>query len=447
MRKKNRKIKKRLSYTQIIILSFLAVILLGAGLLTLPISSATHEWTDITTALFTATSATCVTGLIVVETGAYWSLFGQIVILVLIQIGGLGIMTLLSIILLFLSNNASLRNRTMAMQSSGIITYSDVRSTLSKVLIGTFAFEFLGTIVLSIRFIGDYGILKGVWFAIFHSVSAFCNAGFDIFGTGKSLIDYNLDPLVLITIACLIVIGGIGFFVWNDISKHKLRFKKYSLHSKLALTTTFLLITLGSCLFYVTEQNNALQEFSTGNKILNAIFQSVTLRTAGFASVDQASLSGGGTILSYFFMFIGGTTGSTAGGIKTTTFAVLVLTFLASIKRKTEVGAYKRRLTETTVRNAFNIAFIYIMAIVVASVAICTIDGISAQKVVFEVISAIGTVGLSQGVTSLLSMASRYVIIALMFVGRIGGFTFILAFSKPKSSNLTERPNEDIMIG
>ncbi len=447
MRKKNRKLKKRLGYTQIIILSFLAVILLGAGLLCLPISSNAKEWTDFTTALFTATSATCVTGLVVVETGVYWSLFGQIVILFLIQIGGLGIMTLLSIILLILSDNSSLRNRTMAMQSSGIITYSDVRSTLRKVLIGTFSFEFIGAIVLSIRFIGEFGILKGIWFAIFHSVSAFCNAGFDIFGTGQSLINYNTDPLVIVTIACLIVIGGIGFFVWNDISKHKLSFKKYSLHSKLALTTTLVLITLGSVVFYFTEQNGALAGLSTGNKIMNAIFQSITLRTAGFAAIDQASLSGGGTILSYFLMFIGGTTGSTAGGIKTTTLAVLVLTFLSSIKRKTEVGAFKRRINDSTVKNAFNIAFIYLASIIVASITICAIDGFSASIVTFEVISAIGTVGLSQGITALISTYSRIVLILLMFIGRIGGFTFILAFSKPKSKNLTERPNEDIMIG
>ena len=450
---KKSKQKNALNYTSIILLSFLLVILLGAGLLCLPISAKNGEWTDITTAVFTATSATCVTGLVVVDTAAYWSLFGKIVILALIQIGGLGIMTIISLIAIIFAKNNSLHSRTLAMQAAGAVSYKELRSTLKNIFIGTGLTETLGAIVLSIKFIPQYGFFKGVWYGIFHSISAFCNAGFDVLGTleAPSLTQYASDPLVLITVALLIIIGGIGFLVWGDLKKHGLNFKKYSFHSKIALTTTISLLVFGSVGIYLTETEAAFKGMNFGQKILNSFFQSATLRTAGFAAVDQADLSQAGTVISYFLMFIGGTAGSTAGGLKTTTFAVLVLTVVTILRRRDEIVIYKRRISEKSVKNACAIAFVYLAAVILSTTVICAIEinnpVFTAGNVTFEAISAIATVGLSKGITSALSVASQYIIVLLMFVGRIGGLSFMLAFSKTNRKETTERPSETVLIG
>ena len=447
--KKKRKGKRSINYTSIILLSFLLVIIVGAGLLTLPISSKSGDWTDITTALFTATSATCVTGLIVVDTGTFWSPFGKIVILILIQVGGLGIMTIISLIAIIFAKNSSLHSRSLAMQAAGAVSYHTVYDILKVIFIGTAVCEFTGACILSIRFIPKFGVWRGIWFSVFHSVSAFCNAGFDVFGTsnGSSLTQFASDPLVLITIAALIIIGGIGFIVWGDVIKHGIHFKLYSFHSKVALSTTVALLLIGTGTMALTERNSAFEGMTIAEKILNAFFQSTTLRTAGFASVDQADLSSGGTVISYILMFIGGTSGSTAGGVKTTTFAIFVLTVITTIARKNDIVVFKRRIADKTIKDACSIIFIYLLNVIVATIAICTIDGFTTADTLFETVSAMATVGLSRGITASLSTASRYIIIFLMFVGRIGGLSFILAFSSTKKSQSTDRPTGPVIIG
>ena len=447
--KKKVKIKAHLNITTIILLSFLLVILVGAGALCLPFSSATGSWTDFTTALFTATSATCVTGLIVRDTASFWSPVGKVIIILLIQIGGLGIMTIISIIAMVFGKNASLRTRTIAMQTAGAVSYQSVKNTLKTIFVGTAAFEFTGAAILSIRFIPKFGLGRGVVFAIFHSVSAFCNAGFDIFGleNGASLAQFSSDPLVLITISLLIIIGGIGFIFWSDVAAHGVHLKKYSFHSKIALMMTLILLSVGSVGLFVTERNAAFSEFDLGTQMLNAFFQSTTLRTAGFAAVDQASLSPAGTFISYVLMFIGGTAGSTAGGLKTTTFAVLVLTAITTLRRRDDIVLFKRKVAQKSVRDATAIGIIYLTAVVVSTIFICAFDSLPTKDVVFETISAVATVGLSTGITAALSVASKYVIILLMFAGRIGGLSFMLAFSAANKPLTTERPTETILIG
>lgn len=445
--------KFHIGYTQLILISFLLAILVGSLLLTLPVSSAAGEWTDFTSCFFTATSATCVTGLTVKDTLTHWSTFGHVVIILMIQLGGLGIMTIFSLFSVIVSKNSSLRTRALAMQSSGAISLQSVYSFLKRIIKGTFLCEFLGAIALGVRFVPKFG-LKGVWYAVFHSISAFCNAGFDLSGpeTG-SLIGYNGDPLVMLTIAFLIISGGIGFTVLDDLVKHKLRLHYYSLHSKITITVTFCLLVFGTAAFFGLEYDNPLTmaDMSVGEKLLNSFFQATTLRTAGFYSVSQAGLSEGSVLLSDVLMFIGGSAGSTAGGIKTTTFAVLLLSVVTSFKRKGVATVFKRKLSDENVKNAHSIALVYLFAIITATIVVCAIDkdvaGVTARAVAFEVTSAIATVGSSMGITASLSVASKYILIFLMFVGRIGGLTFLLAFAGNKGKQETTRPCENIVIG
>ena len=421
--------KFHIGYTKIIVISFLLAILIGAGLLTLPISSRTGQWTDFTSCLFTATSATCVTGLTVKDTLTHWSTFGHVVIICLIQIGGLGVMTIFSLFSIILSKNASLHSRALAMQASGALSYQSIYDQLKR-------------------------ILKGTWYSVFHSVSAFCNAGFDLSGPEVgSLVGFNRDPLVMLTIAFLIITGGIGFIVWDDFAKHKLRFHYFSLHSKITLTVTFFLLTLGTGAFYGLEFRNAVTigNMSVGEGILNSFFQATTLRTAGFYSVPQGSLSDGSIILSDFLMLIGGSAGSTAGGMKTTTFAVLLISVLTAFKKNGVVTVFKRKISDENVKNAHCIAIIYVITAVLATTAICGIDyntpGVSTKSVFFEVASAIATVGSSMGITASLATASKYILIFLMFVGRIGGLTFLLTFAGANKNQETTRPSENVVIG
>lgn len=452
--------KFHIGYTKIIVISFLLAILIGAGLLTLPISSRTGQWTDFTSCLFTATSATCVTGLTVKDTLTHWSTFGHVVIICLIQIGGLGVMTIFSLFSIILSKNASLHSRALAMQASGALSYQSIYDQLKRILKGTFFFEFLGAAVLCVRFVPKYaadgfvGIIKGIWYSVFHSVSAFCNAGFDLSGPEVgSLVGFNRDPLVMLTIAFLIITGGIGFIVWDDFAKHKLRFHYFSLHSKITLTVTFFLLTLGTGAFYGLEFRNAatIGNMSVGEGILNSLFQATTLRTAGFYSVPQGSLSDGSIILSDFLMLIGGSAGSTAGGMKTTTFAVLLISVLTAFKKNGVVTVFKRKISDENVKNAHCIAIIYVITAILATTAICGIDyntpGVSTKSVFFEVASAIATVGSSMGITASLATASKYILIFLMFVGRIGGLTFLLTFAGANKNQETTRPSENVVIG
>lgn len=445
--------KFHIGYTQVIVISFLFAILAGSLLLMLPISSADGTSTDFLSCLFTSTSATCVTGLTVKDTLTHWSTAGHIIILCLIQIGGLGVMTIFSLFSIVVSKNASLRSRALAMQSSGAISYQNVYDLLKRILKGTLICELLGAVLLGIRFVPAMGA-KGAWYAVFHSVSAFCNAGFDLSGPlNGSLIAYNKDPLVLLTVSFLIIFGGIGFIVWDDMAKHKFKFHYYSLHSKIAISVTLILLFLGTGAFFGLEYDNAetIGNMSVWEKLLNSFFQSTTLRTAGFYSVSQAALTDGSVLLSDFLMLVGGSAGSTAGGMKTTTLAVLFLSVITSFKKKGVATVFKRKLSDETVKNAHSIALVYLFAVVASVIAICAIDantpGVTLSAVGFEVSSAIATVGSSMGITAAFSPASKIILIFLMFVGRIGGLTFLLAFAGNKNKQETSRPCENIVIG
>lgn len=321
---------------------------------------------------------------------------------------------------------------------------------IKRVILGTFIFEGIGALLLSLRFVPDMGFFRGIYNGVFHSVSAFCNAGFDLMGRFdkfSSLTSYADDPLVNFTVAGLIVVGGIGFFVWSDLYNCRFRFRKLQLHSKVVLTATIALIAVSTIAFFIMEFNHAFREMNTGGKLMASVFQAVTPRTAGFNTVDLNSLSEGGGILTIVLMFIGGSPGSTAGGIKTTTLAVLIIEALASARQSSQIAVFKRRLDEGVLRQASAIVTIYLLAVIVSTLTICTIDPFSMKQVLFEVVSAVGTVGLSLGITPSLSMASKIIIMILMFAGRVGGLSFALIIAQKKTVVPINRPTEKVMIG
>ena len=437
--------KFKISPAQITVLGFLLLILLGTLLLCLPFAS-TGDNVHFVDALFTATSATCVTGLSTVTTATQWTLFGKIVIIFMIQIGGIGFMTFMSLTTI-VKKSASLSKRKLLMQSAGSIELNGVIKLIQRVLLGTFFIEAIGAIVLSIRFwVRGLSFIKGLWYGIFHSISAFCNAGFDILGD-SSLADYQSDPTILITIACLVIIGGIGFLVWGDFTAHGFRFKKYQLHSKIVVVTTAFLLVGGTLIFYFTEKNDALANFSEGDRWLNAFFESVTLRTAGFASFDQAALSDGGSFVSYVLMLIGGSPGSTAGGIKTVTFAIVILNAISFARNRDSITIYKKRIQDTTVKHACAIISIYLAATCLVTVIVALIEPFPLDDVIFEVVSALGTVGLTKGITASLSIASKLILCLTMFFGRMGGLTLLLAFAEKRNQIKLERPYDKVLIG
>ncbi|MBO5262543.1 MAG: Trk family potassium uptake protein [Clostridia bacterium] len=441
--------KFNISPAQIIVLGFLGIILLGALLLCLPFASLSGS-TSFVDAIFTSTSATCVTGLVSLTTATHWTLFGKIVILILIQIGGLGFMTFISLTAIIAKKNIGLKERKLIMQSAGSIELNGIFALIKRIVFGTLLVEGCGALFLSFRFwtLG-FGFGKGLWYGVFHSISAFCNAGFDILGN-DSFISFHNDPFILITTSLLIIIGGIGFIVWGDIVKHGLKFKKYRLHSKLVIVTTATLLFGGTLLFYIAERGYAFVDLNEGEKWLNAFFQSTTLRTAGFASVDQAELSPGGTVISFLFMLIGGSPGSTAGGIKTITFAVMILNAVSFARNKDNITVFKKRIEPSTIKHACAIIAIYLVAACVITVAITMIEsgsGFSLDDIVFEVVSAIGTVGLSRGITPLFTAGSKLLLCLTMFFGRMGGLTLLLAIAEKQSGSKIERPYEKILIG
>lgn len=443
--------KRRLSNTQLIALSFLGVILLGATLLCLPIASKSGEWTNFLDASFTATSATCVTGLVVFDTFSKWTLFGQIVILTMIQIGGLGLMTLMASLALFLKRRINLQERRLLLQSSGNLQYGDLSRMLKRILLGTLLFEGIGAILLAIRFCPKMGVWEGVYNAVFHSVSAFCNAGFDLMGKYKafsSLTAFVGDPLVSLTVCALIIIGGIGFLVWDDVYRNGLRLKKYSLHSKIVLLATAILVIGGWVTFFITEQNHALKGMSLSEQVLGSLFQSVTTRTAGFNTIDQTALSNPGSIVTVIFMLIGGSPGSTAGGIKTMTVAIALLAVFSIAKNRKDTTAFRRRIDAQQVKQALAILVIYTLLFIGATTLICVFEPAKSLKsVVYEVSSAVATVGLSLDGSGSFCAISKAVLMLMMYVGRIGGLSLVLMLAEKREQAPLERPEEKILIG
>ena len=445
-------LQKKLTYTQIIVLSFLIIVLLGAVLLSLPFSSRAHQWTPFIDALFTSTSATCVTGLIVFDTYTQWSPVGQAIILVLIQIGGLGVMTCIATLALVLNRRITIGERKLLMQSAGSLQHSGVVQLLRRIIRGTALAELCGALLLSIAFIPKMGFASGLWNAVFHSVSAFCNAGFDLMGKYSAFssftgAEFANNPLVIITLALLIIIGGTGFLVWSDISQKRTKFKDYEVHTKIVLTTSAALIVLGTILFFIFENNNALAGMSFGEKLLHSFFQSVSPRTAGMNSVNLSSLSVSASLLMMLLMFIGGSPGSTAGGIKTTTFLVLLLSAWTSARRYGSITVFKRKLDSVTLAQASSIATVYAAAIILSTMLIGALEPYSFSQILFETVSAAATVGLTTGITASLCTVSHVILMILMFAGRIGGLTFVLVLAERRVNVPIDRPTAKILIG
>ena len=445
------KIRERMTRTQVIAFGYFLVIALGTILLMLPIATNPGKQTNFLTSLFTATSATCVTGLVVVDTSTHWTLFGQIVILGMIQIGGLGFVTIGVLFAMFLNRKISLRMRGLLQESMNTSQVGGIVRLTKKVLKGTVIMEGIGAIVLSIRFIPEFGVQKGIGFSIFHAISAFCNAGFDLMGstTGEysSLVSYSNDLLVNVVIMSLIVIGGIGFLVWDDLTKYKFHFRRYMLHTKIVLTATIVLIFGGAFLFYIFERHNLMSNMGIKETILTSLFSSVTARTAGFNTIDTAGLTTSSKMLTSLLMFIGGSPGSTAGGIKTATIMVLFIYVGSNLRNSKECHIFGRRLEEDAVRRASNVAIISLTMAVTASIAICYLQPLSMEDVVFEVFSAIGTVGMSTGITRELNTVSRIIIILLMYCGRIGSMAFALSLLERKRAARVRYSVEKVMIG
>ena len=437
--------KRRLSSFQIIILGFAAVILLGALLLMLPISTTGGNVTPFNETLFTATSAVCVTGLVVQDTGSYWSTFGQAVILALIQIGGLGVVTVAASFALLSGRKISLMQRSTMQDAISAPKVGGIVRLTRFILRGTFLIELLGALAVLPVFCRDYGG-RGVWMAIFHSISAFCNAGFDILGTESnrypSLTGYADSPVINITIMLLIVIGGIGFLTWDDVCENKWRFHRYRMQSKVILVTTAFLLVLPSLYFYCFE-------FTAGSarqRILLSMFQSVTPRTAGFNTADLAAMGSTSQALMVVLMLLGGSPGSTAGGMKTTTFAVLLANMWATFRRREDAEFFGRRIDSSAVKNAATIAGMYLTLFFLGAFVIATAEQLPMSVCLYETASAVATVGLTLGITPQLGILSQGVLIALMFLGRVGGLTLIYAAfgSSPAHSRL---PQEKIAIG
>lgn len=442
--------RRHVSQTQFIAYGFFCIIITGTLLLMLPFASRDGQSEPFLNCLFTATSASCVTGLVVADTWSQWSLFGQLVILTMIQIGGLGFITVGVFISIVLRRKIGLKERGLMMESVNTLQIGGVVRLAKKIIIGTCIFEGTGAVLLAIRFIPQFGFLRGLFYGIFHSISAFCNAGFDLMGGQtpySSFVAYYDDWLVNLVIMSLIIIGGIGFIVWDDLSQNKLHFRKYMLQTKIVLVTTAILVFGGGLLFYLLERNHLLVGMNTSGKILTSLFSSVTARTAGFNTTDTAALTDGSKLLTIILMFIGGSPGSTAGGIKTTTLVVLLLCVHSNIKQTYGINIFGRRLENDAVKRAGTILTINLLLAVTASLAIMAIQPLGFSDILFETFSAIGTVGMTTGITRALHPVSRCIIILLMYCGRIGSLSFALAFVQSKRKPHVQQPAEAINIG
>lgn len=424
--------KLRLTPTKIIVLTFAGIILLGTFLLTMPFASRSGDSCGFRPALFTATSATCVTGLVMFDTWTQWSGFGQAVILCLIEVGGLGFMSAASLVFFLFHRKVGLRQKMLMAQALSVEEMSSVVRIQKWVLLGSLSIQLVGAVVLFLHFLPDYGFRQALVWGVFHAISAFCNAGFDIvgkLGPGQSMILFNHDPVVCITLMALIVIGGLGFLVWEDVATHR-KFKKYSVYTKLVLITSAVLILGGAILIGLLEWNNpgTLGDMPVWQKILNAFFQSVTVRTAGFTSVDQAALTDAGKAVSIILMLVGGASGSTAGGIKMVTCVVLVLFILNRARGRNTVNVFRRNIPDKKIMDAVTITAIVVFLAFCGAVFVSATSGVGFLDSLFETVSALATVGLSAGVTESLSIPAQYLIIVFMYFGRVGVLTISLGF-------------------
>ena len=438
--------KKHMTSFQLIIMGFAGVILLGTVLLMLPFSSVEKVITPFHEALFTATSAVCVTGLVVKDTGSYWSLAGQTIILALIQTGGLGVVTVAASVSLLSGKKISLMQRSTMQDAISAPKVGGIVRLTRFILRGTFLIEAAGTVLLLPVFMGDYG-KKGIWMSVFHSISAFCNAGFDILGTDSSMFPsltrYSGNILINLVIMLLIITGGIGFLTWDDIYTNKLNFKRYRMQSKIILMTTACLILFPTVFFYICD----LTKLPMEKRLLAAAFQSVTTRTAGFNTINISEMSEASKAVMILLMLIGGSPGSTAGGMKTTTFSVLILNAIATFRSQENAGAFGRRLEYHVIKNAATIAMLYFALFFGGGIAISVYEGLPLLNCLYEAASAVGTVGLTLGITPELHVFSQVVLIILMYLGRVGGLTLIYAVFSGRNKGNAKLPLEKITVG
>ncbi len=445
-----------ISTTRIILLSFLIAILIGAALLSLPISSSTGKATPFLDALFTATTSTCVTGLVVTPTVSSWSVFGQIVILLLIQIGGLGVITIMSGLMILLHKKMGIGDRLLLQDAFNLNSLSGLVRFVKKVVGGTLVIEGIGALLYMTVFIPQFGA-KGIWISVFTSVSAFCNAGIDIIAE-NSLCNYALNPIINIVTSLLIVIGGIGYIVWWDVlrvlkqrkTKNNPPFRSLTLHSKIAITATLLLIVVGAAFIFAFESNNpqTIKDYTLLQKIEVSLFQSVTTRTAGFATLPQENLTNGASLVCLLLMFIGGSPVGTAGGIKTVTFAVLIASAVASVRGKEETELFGRRLAKQAVSKAVAVTCMSFLILFVSTVLLSAVTDAAALDLVYETVSATATVGLSRNLTASLNPIGKLILICTMYLGRVGPISLAVALKRSKDNqNMIQNPMEEISVG
>ncbi len=436
---------RKLTSSQIIVLGFLGAILLGAFLLMLPISTADGQGATFADAVFTATSATCVTGLVVQDTATYWSGFGQGVILVLIQVGGMGVVTFAVAITVASGKKIGLMQRSTMQEAISAHQMGGIVKLTGFILKTSAIIEVTGAALLAPAFIKEFGVGKGIWYSFFHSISAFCNAGFDLMGIREkysSLTGFSDNLLVNIVIMALIITGGIGFLVWDDIKINKFHFKKFRMQTKIVLITSAVLILLPAVYFFLQFAGMDIK-----SRILNSLFQSVTTRTAGFNTYDLTKLNSGGISIMIVLMLIGGSPGSTAGGMKTTTLAVVLLTAFSVFRRKEQTSVAGRSIADSVLRNAIAIVTMYLILFLTGGIVITAVEGLPMMTCMFEAASAVGTVGLTLGITPQLSTVSRIILIILMYIGRVGGLTLLFSALTPGQSSMAKLPQEKLTVG
>ena len=446
MREIKRKVLKQFSSARIILFGFIIMIFLGASILSLPISSRSGEFTPFIDALFTATSASCVTGLIVYDTATHWSVFGKIIIIAMIQCGGLGVVTMLTVFTQVTGKKIGLRDRATLQSALSAPQIGGIVRLTSFIFKATIIIEMIGALLMFPRFMKDFGITKGIYYSVFHSISAFCNAGFDLMGDVSkfsSLTKYQSDIMINITIMLLILIGGLGFLIWKDIFDYRFDIKRYSTQTKIVLTMTFILVLFPSILFFFTE-------FSTldiKTRVLSSLFQAVTPRTAGFNTIDYTKFSDNGIAMTVILMLIGGGSGSTAGGIKMSTVFILAVTMCSILKQDKEVAVFKKRIEPDIIKNAVAVLVLDVALFIAGSMLISGIEGFSLKETMFESASAVATVGLTLGITPHLGTVSKLLLICMMYIGRVGGITLIFAAVTPKNSGNARYPKDQVAVG
>ena len=446
MKEIKRKFLKQFSSARIILLGFIIMIFVGASSLSLPISSRSREFTPFIDTLFTATSASCVTGLIVYDTATHWSLFGKIIIIAMIQCGGLGVVTMLTVFTQVTGKKIGLRDRATLQSALSAPQIGGIVKLTSFIFKGTIIIEMIGALLMFPSFMKDFGVTKSIYYSIFHSISAFCNAGFDLMGDVSkfsSLTKYQSDIMINITIMLLILIGGLGFLIWKDIVDYRFDIKRYSIQTKIVLTMTFILVLFPSVLFFFTEFSG----LDIKTRVLSSLFQAVTPRTAGFNTIDYTKFSDNGIAMTIILMLIGGGSGSTAGGIKMTTIFILVATMCSVLKQDKEVAVFKKRIEPDIIKNAVAVFALDIFLFIVGSMIISGIEGFSLKETMFECASAVATVGLTLGITPHLGIISKILLICMMYFGRVGGITLIFAAVTPKKNGNARYPKDQVAVG